>query len=234
MKITIGHLFYDILNLYGESGNVLALKHALEMQDIEVEIKNLSLNDSIDFNLLDFIYIGSGTKQNEQLAIEYLKNYKEDILQYVMNKKFFFVTGNSIEMFGKYIKELDNSQFNCLEIFDYYTEVTKTRLVCECIFKHEELDCKILGFENHQGITKDNTSPLFTVVKGYGNQGVEGFVKDNFYATYLIGPILARNPEFLEYITKKLITSLDKDFEFKAFDFEFLVKAHDKFLEKYN
>lgn len=234
MKITIGHLFYDILNLYGESGNVLALKHALEMQDIEVEIKNLSLNDSIDFNLLDFIYIGSGTKQNEQLAIEYLKNYKEDILQYVMNKKFFFVTGNSIEMFGKYIKELDNSKFNCLEIFDYYTEATKTRLVCECIFKHEELACKILGFENHQGITKDNPSPLFTVVKGYGNQVVEGFVKDNFYATYLIGPILARNPEFLEYITKKLITSLDKEFKFKSFDFEFLVKAHDKFLEKYN
>lgn len=233
MKITIGHLFYDLLNLYGESGNILALKYALETQGIEVEIKNLSLNDDIDFDKLDFVYIGAGTEQNQKLALDYLKKYAKDISQYIMNNKFFFVTGNSIELFGKSINT-DNESTNCLGIFDYYTEYSLKRIVSECVFKHEDMKEKLLGFTNHYGITKNNTSPLFTIIKGYSDNVVEGFIHNNFYATYILGPILARNPEFLEYLTKKLIDGKYENFEFKRFDFEFLTKAHDKFLEKYN
>lgn len=234
MKITIGHLFYDLLNLYGESGNVLALKYALETQGIEVEILNLSLGDDIDFDKLDFVYMGAGTKQNLNLALDYLKKYTEDISQYITRNKFFLATGNSIELFGKYIKEADNSQTISLGLFDYYTEISLNRFVSECVFKCEFLKDKFLGFENHIGVTKNSTSPLFTVIKGNGDNMVEGFFTNNFYATYILGPILARNPELLEYITRKLITEKFKDFEFKEFDFELLKKAHDKFIEKYN
>lgn len=234
MKITIGHLFYDLLNLYGESGNVLALKYALETQGIEVEILNLSLGDDIDFDKLDFVYIGAGTKQNLNLALDYLKKYTEDISQYITCNKFFLATGNSIELFGKYIKEADNSQTISLGLFDYYTEISLNRFVSECVFKCEFLKNKLLGFENHIGTIKNSTSPLFTVIKGNGDNTVEGFFTNNFYATYILGPILARNPELLEYITRKLITEKFKDFEFKEFDFELLKKAHNKFIEKYN
>lgn len=237
MKITIGYLFYDLLNLYGESGNVLALDFALKKQGIDTEIKYLSIYDDIDFSLLDFIYIGCGTENNQKIVLDFLKKYKEDILQYVMNNNFILATGNSIELFGKHIKLLDGTTKECLETFSYYTERTEKRLVSECIFKHDDFDEKILGFENDCGITMDNTSPLFTIIKGYGevkDYGVEGFVKNNFYGTYLLGPILARNPKFLEYIVKKLVTSIDESFEFKPFELEFSTIAHDKFLEKYN
>lgn len=236
MKITIGYLFYDLLNLYGESGNILALDFALKSQKIDTEIKYLSIYDDIDFDSLDVIYIGCGTENNQKIALEYLKKYKQEIAQYIMNNKFILATGNSIELFGKYISMLDGTKEKCLETFTYYTEKTKKRLVSECIFKHDDIDEKILGFENDEGITKDNNSPLFTIIKGYGEKkdfGVEGFVSNNFYATYLLGPVLARNPKFLEYITKKIVTCIDPSFEFKPFDFEFSKIAHDNFLEKY-
>ena len=70
MKITIGHLFYDILNLYGESGNILALKYALEKQGIEVEIKEISLNDELYLGDLDLVYMGAGTEANQLLALD--------------------------------------------------------------------------------------------------------------------------------------------------------------------
>ena len=82
MNITIGHLYYDILNLYGESGNVLALKYALEQQGINVHIKELTITDELDFTDLDFIYIGSGTEDNLMLALDDLKKDVDSLKEF--------------------------------------------------------------------------------------------------------------------------------------------------------
>ena len=235
MKITIAHLFNDILNLYGESGNVLALKYALESQNIEVNIKNISIDQPLDLSDVDFIYMGAGTEQNQKLALDYLLKHSGEISQAILANKFFFVTGNSIELFGKEIKLKDES-IQTLGLFEYFTEKTEKRLVAETVFKCEYVDDLLLGFENHEGKTINSSNPLFEIIKGYGSLkdgGVEGFKQDNFYATYMIGPILARNPKLLSYITKELILYKDKNFEIKEFNLEIPQMAHDKYLEKY-
>lgn len=235
MKITIGHLFYDLLNLYGENGNVLALEKALISQGIEVEIKNLSI-DSEPWNLeeLDVVYMGAGTEQNQLLALKTLMKYKEEINQMLLNDKLFICTGNSIELFGKKIKDNENI-IETLNIFDYTTQRTSKRIVSECVFNYNELQEKILGFENHQGEIIGINEPLFTVEIGYGsntNSKVEGFRKNNFYGTYLIGPLLIRNPKLLKKICKELILSKDDNFNFKDFNLNLEQTAHDKFLTK--
>ena len=235
MKITIGHLFYDLLNLYGESGNILALKYALEKQGVEVEIKEISLGDELDLSDLDLVYMGAGTEANQMLALDYLKKYLPYISQEVLGGKFFLVTGNSVELFGTHIQDGDN-KIETLGIFHYYTERTKERLVSECVFKHKKIDDLILGFENHQGILRKVSLPMFDVIKGYGAEkdtGVEGFKHNSFRGTYLLGPILARNPKLLEFFVKELINKKDKHFEFKPFDLEIAQAAHDKFMDKY-
>ena len=103
MKITIVHLFYDLMNLYGESGNILALEKCLMSQGISVEVKNVSLNNPLDLTDVDIIYIGSGTESNMIMALDYLKRHKDEIYQAFVSNKFFLVTGNAIEMFGKSI-----------------------------------------------------------------------------------------------------------------------------------
>lgn len=237
MKITIGHLFYDLLNLYGENGNVMALEKALSSQGIEVEVKPLSL-DNRPWNLeeLDVIYIGAGTEQNQLLALNTLMKCKYEINQMLMNNKLFIATGNSIELFGKHIK-CEDRIIETLSVFDYTTERTKKRIVSECVFNYDEIDDKILGFENHQGKITGIVDPLFTVEKGFSSDlisNLEGFRKNNFYGTYLIGPLLARNPKLLEKICKELILNKDSNFEFKSFNLDIEQKAHDKFIEKYN
>lgn len=237
MKVTIAHLFHDLLNLYGESGNVLALENALKQQNIDVEVKRLSLdNNSWNLDNVDIIYIGAGTEENQILALNKLKEYLNDFQQHILNNKYLLTTGNSIELFGKSIKDNDK-EIETLGLFDYTTERAEKRFVSECIFKYEEIDARILGFENHQGITHEIQSPLFTVQKGFGtkvNSKIEGIKQNNFYGTYLIGPLLVRNPKFLEKICKELILSKDINFEFVPFDFKLEQTAHDKFLNKYN
>lgn len=236
MKITIGHLFYDLLNLYGENGNVMALEKALVSQGIEVEVRNLSLDtEQWDLKELDIIYIGAGTEHNQLLALNTLVKYKEEINQMIMNNKFFIATGNSIELFGKSIK-CENKTIETLNLFDYITERTKKRIVSECVFNYDEINDKILGFENHQGKIVGITEPLFTVKQGFSSDlssKSEGFRKNNFYGTYLIGPLLVRNPILLEKICKNLVLEKDANFEFKPFNLDIEHKAHDKFISKY-
>lgn len=237
MKIIIGHLFYDLLNLYGESGNVLALEKALISQGIEVEVKLLSINNEPwDLNELDVAYIGAGTEQAQSIALKSLIKYKDEINQMILNNKLFICTGNSIELFGKHIKTTTNT-LDTLQLFDFSTKRTSKRVVSECVFNYEELQEKILGFENHQGEIEGIKNPLFTVEIGYGskpNSKCEGIRLNNFYGTYLIGPLLVRNPNFLEKLCKELILSKDPNFKFNDFNLYLEKNAHNKFLIKYN
>lgn len=237
MKITIGHLFYDMLNLYGENGNVLALEKALTEQEIQVEVKNLSIdNEPWNLDELDVVYMGAGTEQNQLLALNTFMKYKDKINQMILDNKLFICTGNSIELFGKQIN-LEDTSIETLNIFDYTTQRVSKRIVSECVFNYSELQDKILGFENHQGELIGIEDSLFTVQIGYGSTTTskgEGFRKNNFYGTYLIGPLLVRNPKLLEKICKELILNKDPEFKFRDFDFNIEQTAHDKFLLKYN
>ena len=87
MKIKIAHLYYDLMNLYGENGNVRALKKYFEQENVECEIHFLTINDIINFNDFDLYYIGMGSEKSQELVIEDLKKYKKEIKEAINNNK---------------------------------------------------------------------------------------------------------------------------------------------------
>lgn len=234
--ITIAHLYYDLLNLYGENGNIKALKKELENQGLKVNIKFLTIDDELDFSKYDLVYIGAGTENNQKIVIPHLLKYKKQIKDCIENNKFFFITGNSIELFGKYILNSQNKKIKTLNIFDYYTKEESFRMIDECIMKCDFINKPIIGFQNQGTVIKDNNNPMFEVIKGIGscpNALVEGIKYNNFYGTYVIGPILIRNPELLKYIVKEIILQRNKDFKFKRFDLKQNIKAYNEFINNY-
>ena len=211
MKITIGYLYYDLLNLYGDSGNIKTLKYHLEEQGIVVDIKNISVGDKKDFKDIDLLYIGSGTNDNTIVALEDLKKDKKELEKYIKDKKFILSTGNSIEIFGNYIL-LSKKKIKTLGVLDYVCMKEK-RIVKDVNITTNIIEDKIIGFENHDGkvITLDDD-----IIK-----------IDNFYGTYIIGPLLVRNPKFCSFFIKELITNKDKDFKFKDENYELDIKAYE-------
>lgn len=198
MKITIGYLYFDLLNLYGDSGNIKTLEYHLKEQGIKVDIKYISLGDKIDFENIDLIYIGSGTNDNLLIALEDIKKHKKELEKYIKDNKFILSTGNSIELFGNYI--VSSKKIKTLGIFDYVSMYSK-RTVKDVNIKSNIIEDKIIGFENHNGNILTFDEDIIRI--------------DNFYGTYIIGPLLVRNPKFCSYFIKELITSKDKDFKFK-------------------
>jgi hypothetical protein len=234
-EIHIAHLYYDLLNLYGESGNIKALKKELENQGLKVYIHFLTIGDDFNLEKYDFVYIGAGTEENQKIVIPHLMKYKEIIKQEIENGKFYFITGNAINLFGKYILK-DNKKIKTLNIFDFYSKEESFRMIDESIMKCDFIDKPIIGFQNQSTIIKNNKYSMFQVIKGIGsfpNSKTEGIKYKNFYGTYLIGPILVRNPELLKYIIKELIISKNTNFKFKKFDLKQNIDAYNKFISNY-
>jgi hypothetical protein len=223
------------MNLYGESGNIKAIKTQLENQGIKVKIHFLSIDDKLDFSKYDFVYIGSGTEENQKLALKHLIKYKNDIKNYIEDDKFFLVTGNAIELFGQYI--IADKKIKALELFPFETKLEDFRIVGESLMNTSFLKSPLLGFQNRNGVLKNSSiKPLGIITMGTGyspNVQEEGILYKNFYGTYLIGPILVRNPEFVKYIIKKLVVSKKKDFKFKKFNLYLEEKAYQEFIKKY-
>ena len=87
MNIKIAYLYYDLMNLYGEQGNVTALVQALKEQNIEVSLSKLSIEDEIDFENYDVFIMGSGTDNNQKIVLNHLIKYKEQIKENLSSNK---------------------------------------------------------------------------------------------------------------------------------------------------
>lgn len=198
----IAYLYYDFLNLYGESGNIKIISNILKYNKIKHEILYLSLDDELEFDKYDLVYIGSGTEDNLLIALKHLSKYKEDIKKYIEDNKFMLVTGNSVDIFGKKIE--DNKGLN---IFDY--EVTKGKRKMEEVYHN-----KILGFINNNSYNSK-----------YSDADIIRY--NNFYGTYILGPILVRNPELVKQFLNDLTNKKLK------YDLKLEIKAYNEFINNF-
>ncbi len=206
MKIL--HLYHDIMNLYGEYANISALERFIEKNAGICQTDRCSFDKKAELADYDFIYVGSGTERNQKLVMEDMKKYKSELENAINSGKVILMTGNSFEMLGKTVTDPEGTAYEGLGIFDFETtEQNKTRITADAVFTSDFSDKKLVGFINKCSSIKNISSPLFSILMGIGNneaEKTEGIRKNNFFGTHLTGPVLIKNPYFLEYIASLL------------------------------
>ena len=221
--IKILHLYYDIMNMYGESANVRALMHALDKEDVKYKVDFKSLHDDIKIMDYDFIYIGTGLDESYPIVLEDLKKYKEDLSKYIDANKFILVTGNALDLFSD------------LKILNFKSVKEDFRIIGEQVYTTFLIKNYVIGFQNRDTVIKEySETSLFKVTTGTGfapNNKNEGIRKNNFYGTYLLGPLLIRNPYLLEYFTKNLLKS--KNIKYKDMSHDTAYQAYDTYLKNF-
>lgn len=208
MRITIAHLYKDLLNLYGDRGNIVSLIHRLKWRGIDFQLKEYSLDDRIDFSEVDIIFLGGGSDREQAVVCRKLHEIKEQFKEYVENDGVVLAVCGGYQLLGNYYK-IGRETINGLGVLNISTVRKSKRIVGDIIVKNPEIECKIVGFENHSGRTDiGDYTPFGKVLYGKGNNdtsGYEGVEYKNLIGTYIHGPILPKNPQLCDYILKKAI-----------------------------
>ena len=236
MELNIAHVYPELLNLYGDSGNLVTLKARLSKRNIDVKIIEYSLNDSIDFSNIDILYIGGGTDREQLTACENLYKVKDSIKSYANDGGTILAFAAGYPLLGEYY-ELNNEKIKALELIDMYTEQSNDRFIGNVILQSELLNSTVVGFENHSSKTfLNNQTSLGKVEHGYGNNGnrdLEGVVNKNIIGTYLHGPLLPKNPKLADYILKNALDKKYGSAELQPLDDNLENMAHDYIINRY-
>jgi len=246
MKIIIGHLYPDLLNIYGDRGNIICLKKRSQWRNIEIKIINLSLNDQLNPNQCD-LFFGGGGQDRQQAIIARDLQKKKSVLQQEADRGVPMLTiCGSYQLFGHFFQTHKGKKIPGISIFNAYTVASYQRKIGNITIKANNqslpFSCQLVGFENHSGNTfikkagPNKTLPLGKVIKGFGNNGRDktaGAVFKNVIGSYLHGPILPKNPQLADFlISQALETKYQRKINLKPLDDQLEYQAQQKALKR--
>ena len=208
MELNICHLYPDILNLYGDRGNIITMKRRLEGRGIKVNIDECSIGQPLNADKYDIFFIGGGQDFEQEVLLRDLSSGKaQDIRTAVEEEKTFLAICGGYQMLGEYYKTWDGVQLDFIGAIGVHTIGAKERMIGNYMFRttQESGDTVVVGFENHSGKTylSEQVAPLGMMLSGNGNNGedkTEGARYKNVFGTYSHGSLLPKNPVLCDFI----------------------------------
>ena len=209
MELKICHLYPDILNLYGDRGNVTCLRKRLEWRGIGCTVEGISIGQKLDASQYDLFFIGGGQDFEQEVLLEDLRGDKSrQIRSAIEDEKPFLAICGGYQILGSYYKTWDGQQCDFIGALDLYTIGHKDRMIGNYMYTCDDLEGQtVVGFENHSGKTYlgSGVRPIGKVLSGFGNNGEDGFEGaryKNVYATYSHGCLLPKNPAIADMLLR--------------------------------
>lgn len=244
MKLKAAWMYHDIMDLYGDKGNILTLKSRCEKRGIDFEVDTIGIGQDADLSEYDLIFMGGGADKEQISLIPDLLSRKENIKKAMDENTFVLLICGGYQLFGQYYIAADGSKIEGLKFADYYTDTGKEgrRCIGNIILdaKLDGKDYRLVGFENHGGQTLNVTKPLGKVRHGFGNAfeaGYEGYYDGKMLGTYLHGPLLPKNAELADFVIAKALAKRNPDFtveDLQPLDNPYEPKARQVLFERYN
>ena len=206
MKLRICHLYGNLMNTYGDNGNLLMLQHRAKKLGYEVETTLISLEEDFTPDDFDIVMFGGGQDYEQTVVAKDLQNKKDALIQYIEDNGVVVAICGGFQLLGRYYVNASGERLNGISAIDVCTNGQfPNRLIGDVEIINEEFGETYLGYENHIGRTYlgKNMKPLGKVVKGYGNNEedhVEGCHYKNIFCSYFHGPILVRNQHLADLI----------------------------------
>ena len=241
MKLKICHLYPDVLNLYGDTGNILCLRRRLAWRGIDSEVQRVRVGEKLDLGDCDLLLIGGGQDFEQEVLLPDLRRGKAETLRSAIEDGICVLAiCGGYQMLGLYYETWQGLRCDFVGALDLYTVGSKQRMIGNTVYRFQKPDGSegtLVGFENHSGKTflSKDTPALARVEVGYGNNGedgTEGVHVRNVFGSYSHGPLLPKNPEFCDLL---LQTALERRYgkaELSPLDDSAEQAAHDAMLPR--
>lgn len=233
MELNICHLYPDILNLYGDRGNILCMQQRLRWRGIDVVTGGVSIGEKLDASRYDLIFVGGGQDFEQEVLLEDLNGGKTAELKAAIEDGTpVLASCGGYQMLGHYYETWDGQKCAFTGAVDLYTVGSKQRMIGNYMFTCDELNLAVVGFENHSGKTYlgSGVKPMGKVLAGYGNNGEDGFEGaryKNVFATYSHGCLLPKNPKLCDHILATALTRKYGTCELQPLNDTLAAAAHD-------
>ena len=223
MELKICHLYGDVLNLYGDRGNIISMKKRLEWRGIDCTVEKLNPGQRDALSGCDLIFIGGGMEFDTRLIADDLRAGRAaELKAAVEDGVSLLAICSGYQLLGQYCQDSKNVKTPMAGVLDMYTVCGRERMTGNYKFVLGEKSggFEVVGFENHQGKTYLSASvePLGKVLSGHGNNGEdggEGARYKNLFGTYSYGPLLPKNPKLCDHI---LLTALERKYGLKELE----------------
>jgi lipid II isoglutaminyl synthase (glutamine-hydrolysing) len=203
-QLTIVHLYPKEMNIYGDTGNRLALEKRATWRGIDVETKLVGVGDPIPEHV-DIILGGGGQDAGQGKIQDDLQAKAEQLHQLAENGVVMLMICGMYQLFGRQFITIENESIKGIGIFPLETVGGEKRMIGNTVY--ESPWGELVGYENHSGVTTldAGATPFATVKQGDGNNGsdgTEGCRVQNVFGSYSHGPLLVKNPEFADELLR--------------------------------
>lgn len=238
MKLVIGYLYGDLMNIYGDRGNIIALKKRAEWRGIKVVIKMFSIGNKMRAGDTDLYFFGGGQDQQQEFVAKDLQKKAKIIKSEVERGVPLLSICGGYQLLGDYYKPHQGPKLPGISLFPAYTLASYDRMIGNIVI--ESQFGKLVGFENHSGKTylKKGSLPFGMVTKGFGNNGAdksEGCIYKNAIGCYMHGSLLPKNPHLADWLLQKALeVKYGKDIKLEPLDDTIETQAHIATIQKFS
>ena len=241
MELKICHLYPDVLNLYGDTGNILCMRRRLAWRGIDSSVNRVRVGETLDLSDCDLLLIGGGQDFEQEVLLPDLRSGKAECLRSAIDDGICVLAiCGGYQMLGQYYETWQGVRCDFVGALDLYTVGSQQRMIGNTVYRYRKPDGSegtLVGFENHSGKTwlGEGVKPLAKVDVGYGNNGedgTEGVHVRNVFGSYSHGPLLPKNPAFCDML---LQTALERRYgraELSPLDDSAEQAAHDAMLQR--
>jgi len=206
--LRVAVLFPELLGTYGDGGNAVVLRQRLRWRGLAVQVLEVALGDAVPSDA-DLYVLGGGEDEAQLRALEALRA-SPGLARAVDRGVPVLAVCAGLQLLGSSLTDRNGAELAGLGLLDARTDRLPVRAVGEVTARPDPaLGLPVLsGFTNHAGRTVLGPAarPLGTVLTGAGNTGpggVEGAQQGSVVATYLHGPVLARNPALADLLLER-------------------------------
>lgn len=214
-SLKLAHLYGDLLNTYGDIGNILTLEYYAKQMDVKLNVKVVSLETPFEASQYDLFFFGGGQDYEQMIVSKDIQGKKEELTKFIEDGGPGLAICGGYQLLGKYYIGADGQKIAGISALPHYTNSQdNNRFIGDITIKNSATGEIYHGFENHNGVTYlgTNEQPLGTIISGHGNNGEdggEGAIYHNVFCSYFHGPILARNGELAK---KMLLAALHRKY----------------------
>jgi CobQ-like glutamine amidotransferase family enzyme len=208
VRLVVGHLYPDYLNIYADRGNIAVLTRRAAWRGLELAVLEIGVGDPTVPDDVDLYYVGGGQDREQALIAPDLAARAPELQEALVAGAALLAVCGGYQLLGRFYRDRAGVELPGAGVLPLHTIAGDRRMIGDVL-----LECELepgerrtlAGFENHAGrtILDDGAEPLGRVLAGFGNDGASGYEgcrAGRAIGTYLHGPLLPRNPWLADWL----------------------------------